>query len=1664
MATINASSAADIIVPSNGGTTYRGLGGDDTYIISNAASGNITIVDTNGSNTIQLVDGLSIASSKFAADSVQLTLSSGAVITVNGADKFTFEVGGNDTSGVTGADKTYAALATDMGVASLPTGSTITDGSGGTISGTGIASGATGYSLSASATSIAEGSAITYTITANAAVTADTTLTYNVIGSDNDGTVDKASGSDVSTQSGTVTIASGETTATFTVTAEADNVAEGLEGISVSVFDPDLNVIGSKKALISNNADLETTVQNLTTGTDEAQGGGGKDTFGAAIGTNQLTANGTTFNPGDVIDGKSGSDTLKLSIAGTHTVGDKTHTGVTVTGVETVEVSNFETSANGDIINMSLMSGVTSLGLGSSSSTGATVFTGVNAIADAFIKNGAANMDVSYAAAASVGLADVQNLTASGTSAGTVTIAGVETINLIAGDVAATLLDVITTDATAATISGGTKLTVTNALEDVLTSIDGTESTGGFDIQVAPAGVLAVTGGSGDDTVNVADIFNVLITLEGGEGTDTLEINDASDLTITTVAGITGFETLSATGRDSDDFDADLISGITKLVAGAAAGANDVTFKNVTAANSDVLVTGTEGVILTLKVDGAADTVDVEYRSALGAGLTVAASGQTNVAQYETVNITNGSLTGAVNTGAMTNTSTTSMTFKGSKGITLGNSSSTVLSSVDASQMTGTAGLVMSSNSGTELFPSTIIGSPNGTDTLIGGTAADTISGGGGIDQITGAAGADIIKGEAGNDIIDGGSGVDNIDAGTGNDQINVSNDTDFISLASPETVDGGDGTDTLSFTEAASITLSNTDLHNIKNIEIIEFDGTGAASITLDNTFFTSNGSTSIKIKDMETTAALTVSASTLAAANSIDVTANSAASINDSITGGAGDDIIRFSTLGNAAALDASDTVNGGAGSDTLAISAITNNMTAASLTLVSNVETITVTALGTETAGITLADGTFVTTATATVNGVFDASSSTGTGIITFDGSAEDDSTMTITGGNGADILTGGVKADIISGGNGIDTITGGSGIDTLIGGAGNDIFQMDDVSDFIGLVTAETINGGAGVLDTILFSEAATTTVAASDLANISGIERLSFSGTGTNSLTLSNDVYTSNGSTSLTILDGDTAGTVTVSAAGLSAANSVTYKNTAASSTADSVTSGAGDDLFETFEDSLSGANDTFAAGAGTDTLKIKLDGGNLSATTLTNISKIEVIQFTTDATARTADITLVDANFQSVEGTINAATMTGALTVDASVEDDSSLTITTGVGNDIITGTDKTTVGDTISGGTGTDTIEGSKGGDIITGGAGADTFVYRAVADSSGSTPDSILDFVSKTDQFSIIADYSANNAAITTNATVLTGVASKTAAQDSLTGQRLEVIYDTGTSQAYINVNNDNLITSLDYTIGINAGAAPLTTVATTDFDFTITGTSQADTLVSGGGDDTIDGGSGADIINAGAGTNTVSDSAGADQVTGGNSGVDTINVSSGSDDVSYASISDALSLVTITNTTSTADDFTATAGTTVDSITNFTTGSDEIDILGTLNAALDAVGAADDTAAAVANGADLDFDAAGVFVLGSDNNAADDLAGDNFGDVSAVVTAFAAASGTAANSAANDQILFSLGNNSGNAVGLYYFQDVDGNNAISVGDKLALLAIASAVNFAAADFNFV
>ena len=120
--TINYSSGNDIVIPTINNTTYRGLSGDDTYVISRAISANssITIIDTKGLNIIQLTDGLIISSSKFSSDAFKIILSNGASILVNGAFNFDYEVGGNITSGTIVDKKNYLEFSKLFGIESLP--------------------------------------------------------------------------------------------------------------------------------------------------------------------------------------------------------------------------------------------------------------------------------------------------------------------------------------------------------------------------------------------------------------------------------------------------------------------------------------------------------------------------------------------------------------------------------------------------------------------------------------------------------------------------------------------------------------------------------------------------------------------------------------------------------------------------------------------------------------------------------------------------------------------------------------------------------------------------------------------------------------------------------------------------------------------------------------------------------------------------------------------------------------------------------------------------------------------------------------------------------------------------------------------------------------------------------------------------------------------------------------------------------------------------------------------------------------------------------------------------------------------------------------------------------------------------------------------------------
>ena len=116
--TLNFNKGDNIIILDGQGKTYRGLEGDDTYFVSQLLpkDGKVSITDTEGSNTIQLPTNTYIDKSLFTKNAARLTLEDGREITISGADKFSYNVGGNITDGTKGTDLTFTEFAEVFGV------------------------------------------------------------------------------------------------------------------------------------------------------------------------------------------------------------------------------------------------------------------------------------------------------------------------------------------------------------------------------------------------------------------------------------------------------------------------------------------------------------------------------------------------------------------------------------------------------------------------------------------------------------------------------------------------------------------------------------------------------------------------------------------------------------------------------------------------------------------------------------------------------------------------------------------------------------------------------------------------------------------------------------------------------------------------------------------------------------------------------------------------------------------------------------------------------------------------------------------------------------------------------------------------------------------------------------------------------------------------------------------------------------------------------------------------------------------------------------------------------------------------------------------------------------------------------------------------------------
>ena len=1278
----------------------------------------------------------------------------------------------------------------------------------------------------------------------------------------------------------------------------------------------------------------------LTTGVDNLSGGAGADAFNGVIAnTGAANTTGTTFQAGDVINGGAGTDTLNISVSG-GTAG--TNAAVTLTGVEKVLVNNVNGAAQS--ISLALAdSSLATVGHSASNDNSVTTFTGLNKIVGAELSNGSAGITLTYNSSVVAGSADAATLTLANQTAGTFTADGIETLNIVSNTLANTVA--LGSSHTAVNVSGAANLNIGTVPASVAT-LNASAFTGNLTATLSNLATQVVTGGSGNDAITAGTNLSGIGAVNAGAGTDTLVATaDAVIATAADGARYTNFETLSvlSTGLGANATrtqDMSQVAGIATMnVTSARADGtvgdttHGVTLSNISATTNTLNITGlanadtTAGDDLTVTVTGTrainttADAMTVNLGTSTATSgsnqLAVGAAGagvilNVSLANEESITLnSNGGASGTNFIGTLTDTSATTVTATGARALSVGAFSATVTKTIDASAMTGA--FIMGTNAGT--VTSTITGG-SASDTLVGGSAADNISGGAGNDSINGAAGADVISGGDGNDTINGGSGSDNLSGGAGNDTFLVTTAADFTNQATAEVVAGGDGTDTLSFSETATaITVAAADLTGLSGVERISINGTsGAGSITLTDAVYTANGASTLAIIDGDLTqGALTVNASALTAANSVQITANTVAAgptaIADSLVGGAGADTFFFAGSG----LDATDTVTGGAGADTISLSAAT--AVTANMTGVTGVESVVTTGSAAD-VSITVGNAAVIATSgTLTVN----ASSLVAGGSIelTYDGSAVNVATkaQNVTGSAGDDTITGGDGNDIIVGADGNDSITGGSGIDNLSGGAGNDIFVVATTgTGFTGLTTAETVSGGAGN-DTLQFA-AGTLTVAASDLVNVSGIETIEIQNTSqTASLTLTDAFFTANGATTLAInSNAATSGALTLAASTLSAANSVQLTmNNVANSAGHVINMGAGNDTLTLDLDVLNNTA-TIAGGTGTDTLVITANTAGGTITQGANVTGWETVSFAAAGVAGNFATATNDAGVAAgATQTINGSNITGTLLWNGSAEKDGKFSITGGTGADSLTGGD---LADTIIGGAGADQITGGAGADSLTGGIGADTFVYASVAQSNATNTDSVTDWTSGTDKLQITLDYSTLVTALDVNATrASAGVAGTSAAQDTLSGQRGQYVYDTTSSSLFVNFNNDNLLTTSDYKIGLSPASTPSATVVDGDINFSIVGGSGADVITAGGGADTIDGGAGDDSLTGGAGADSIVGGAGADTIVGG-TGVDTLTGGTQADTFVFANTS--------TGTPS---------GTNFDTITDYVSGTDII-----------------------------------------------------------------------------------------------------------------------------------
>lgn len=1235
----------------------------------------------------------------------------------------------------------------------------------------------------------------------------------------------------------------------------------------------------------------------LTTGTDSVRGDVGNDTINGVL---QLAAGaaaaGTTVQPGDVINGGNGTDALSISVAGNQG-GAYTLSAVQTTGVEKVLFSNFDTDGtNGTGVDATLMDGVTTVGLSSSSAEGDTSVTGLKARVAAEMRNGAGDLSIAYGVSSiTSGTADSQALTVSGVTAGTFTANGNETIAINTEVAASSLTNVASSTLAKVTVSGNQNLTVTGAI--TAAKVDATGFTGNLNIKSGAAS-QSIVGGSGADTIDMNGDITGTDTITGGDGVDTIKFtigNNTVDGTAVTgeLKSVSGFEKIDvASTNDAATLDLNAYPGITTVVAAA-------NTRTVTLAGGDVGNGADEAVAFTLNGTAGATAVldfagtaaqDIDQVGAALATTIDAVSGfdATYDAATDTLSVT--AVTGEVVDIAVTDGDATHVTFTENaySDVTFSNLEAATVIDVysadkmsarlkDASGTADSATVSLKTTSGDKGIDHTV-GEINlaNTETVnlasTGMTAGKTNT----VTTLTIANAKSL-----------------NI---TGESNLTIGTITSAVTTPTLTSVDGSAATGDL------NLTLSETKDQSIKTgsgNDTISVGTTLTAADTIDGGANTTVAATGLAGKDVlnATITGLTGTAGKFNIANveTINFTNTGTASIDAAgitgaaqiaVTGAAGTTTISNLASGAVVGLGFSDESGAAVtGTSTYVLADATG--TADSLTVnLNEVTSNTIKTTGIETLNLAFNNTAAIGEATTTL-----ALTGMTAGTIVATGAAADTATVLALG-----TLNAATKTVVASGFSGVLTVTAsasdtsisvktGAAANAIVGGAGNDTVT-------IGSLGADDADGAGGT-DTLNATIKANLTEAT---ANFETVNYTVFNGvqatvTGANGKGV-------DAATTFNLLGGDALTTFAidyVSPASLTTINMAGYNGASTSSTfaasqlvnTISITGGAGNDTViattannnaavasmtgvENLTLNVAGGDSTFDFSKTSGLVKVSVDDDNTARSiTLSKIADTTAVSITTGVTGTTVVIdsatkTAADNAINVTAGTtvgtvnlsvldvetINLANKTGASTVDLSLV---TTTAATGTVKLNVTGDQALTINDTSKYVTTIDASGMSFGGSVVqsaragttaatyTGSEGGDTFIMRNAGD--------VLNAAAGTDTLVI------QHAASTNGFYVI-----------DLTSTVDQVTTFNNTANAAVQKGFENV--DLSGITGANAAGADITAVSTGS---SIIGTAKADNITGGAGNDTITGGTGSETINVGSGTDTIILSGDSDTQTG-------------------------------------------------------------------------------------------------------------------------------------------------------------------------------------------------